>query len=68
MQPDPGPAKQERDEAAGNREHDDGHRDAEDVALTQKLKTVHAGAPLHDVELEQHGLPEAGATDRWRGS
>ena len=39
---------------------DDRHRHAEDVALPEVLETVHARAPLHDVELEQRGLPEAG--------
>ena len=52
--------QQERDHDAGQREHHDRHRDAEQIALAELLEPVEPRAPLHDVELEQRGLPEAG--------
>ena len=57
---EPGLPQQEGDRDAGEREHHHRHRDAEQIALAQMLEAVETRAPLHDVELEQRGLAEAG--------
>ena len=42
------------------REHDDRHRYAEQIALSEAFETVEPRAPLHDIELEKRRLPESG--------
>src|SRR5712671_487480 len=57
---EPGLPQQEGDRDAGECEHHDRHRYAEHIALSEALETVEPRAPLHDVELEQRRLAEAG--------
>jgi hypothetical protein len=58
--PDPGLPQQKRNDAAGHGKDHDRHRDAQHLALPEELETVHSGAPLHHIELEQDGLAQSG--------